>query len=466
MNDTKRQNSGSPLLPPDPVVILVDNKGRDLEVAVLIARHLRSFGIESHLEPLEAFRAAVAAHKPSMVLFNHLNASHLSAWSRRLADIGVLTAVLPNEGFVYDREARPFMSGRFHRPHVDHFFCWNAQHKEALMAEGAEAAGAVHIVGVPRFDFYFEPWSRLLPAAPPRTSDKPRVLFSTNFVFARFINRMADMAAIFAGKQQKLALVKDYKGAVESHFRSRNRVTEYLTSLLDDGRFEVVLRPHPIEDKDFYEEWIAGLSEEQRKHLVYVPGGGIAPLILDCDLEISCEMCTTAVESWIAKKPTIELIFDKHPMLYKEAPAAANVPFEGGDNLAEMVARELAAPDQRKKQELRARHLEMWCASPDGTSALRIARVIAEAVRAKRPADWSKLDAGDKRRAVKLKAYRALGQAYHFDLLLPLKAKVWPKRYTARIGAYRKSIRPADVTEMHDRFERAAQAAKISERQV
>jgi surface carbohydrate biosynthesis protein len=448
----------------DPVVLLVDNKGRDLEIAVLIARHLEALGVGSHLEPLEAFRAAVSAHKPSMVVFNHLNASHLASWSRRLNEMNVLVGVLPNEGFVYNRESRAFMAGRFHKPHVDHFFCWNEKHKEALIAEGVDRTGTIHVVGVPRFDFYFEPWSRLLPAAPARTSRKPRILVCTNFVFAKFIERMQDMAAVFSGKQQTVSLVKDYKGAVESHFRSRSRIVDYLERLLDDGRFEIVLRPHPIEEKQFYEQWLAGLSAARRANLVYEPGGSVAPLILDCDLEISCEACTTAIESWVMRKPTIELIFDKHPMLYRPEPAAANISCDDPVKLPDLIAEQLANPVPAEKQKLRTAHLETWCATPDGTSALRIARVIADAVMKKKSADWSKLDSADWRRAAKLNFYRSLGLPYHYDWLLSLKSNLRPRRYAAKLGAYRKSIRPHDVAAMYERFKIAAEATEKARR--
>jgi surface carbohydrate biosynthesis protein len=175
----------------EPVVILVDNKIRDLNVAALIAHHLETMNVPCQLEPLEAFRAAVGAYRPGMIIFNHLNASHLASWSRRLAELGVLVGVVPNEGFVYDDESRPFMAGRYHKAHVDHFFCWNRMHGEALRAESAEKARNVHVVGVPRFDFYFEPWSKLQPPAPPKTS-RPRVLVCTNFVLTWFAEEDAN----------------------------------------------------------------------------------------------------------------------------------------------------------------------------------------------------------------------------------------------------------------------------------
>lgn len=430
---------------PDPVVLLVDNKIRDLKVAALIAHQLEGMGVPARLEPLEAFRAAVGAYKPSMIVFNHLNATHLAAWSHRLADMGVLVSVLPNEGFVYDDAWRPFMSGRFHSPKIDHFFCWNAQHRAALVAEGADKTQNVHVVGVPRFDFFFKPWSNGLPPAPPRTSGKPRVLFCTNFVFARLHNNPREQEMLFGGTQQNIKGIELYPAAIESHFNSRNKITRYLEVLLDDGRFEVLLRPHPNEERSFYERWMEGLSPERKANLVYDPSTTITPLILDCDLEISCESCTTAVESWIAKKPTIELVFDKNPLLYREAHGALNFECDAPEKLPAMVAQQLAAPEQPEKKELRARHLEKWCGSPDGNSCRRIATIIAEAVRAKKPADWSKLTSADRRRAIKLRTYQAVGQAYHYDPLLSLKHLLMRDRYTPKYKAYRKSILPRDV---------------------
>src|SRR5258706_9352795 len=85
-------------------VLLVDSKTRDLPVAALIAHHLNALGVDCFLEPLEAYRAVLGAYRPQLILFNHLTASHLVDYSKRLAQMGVLTAVLPNEGILYDSE--------------------------------------------------------------------------------------------------------------------------------------------------------------------------------------------------------------------------------------------------------------------------------------------------------------------------------------------------------------------------
>ncbi len=438
----------------EPVVILVDNKIRDLNVAALIAHHLETMNVRCHLEPLEAFRAAVGAYRPGMIIFNHLNASHLASWSRRLAELGVLVGVLPNEGFVYDDESRPFMAGRYHQAHVDHFLCWNRMHRDALVAESKEKARNVHVVGVPRFDFYFEPWSRLQPPAPPK-SKLPRVLVCTNFILTWFIEEDANRKTSYGGSNATAATLRDYGGTVEAHQRGRARLLDYLDALVDDGRYEVVLRPHPNEEHSFYQRWIDGLSPARRARLLYEPRGSITSLILSCDLEISCESCTTAIESWVARKPTIALLFEKHPMLYRRQFGSLNYTCEDPRELPDLVARHLAMPDQAEKNELRAQHLEKWAATPDGLAAWRIARIVADAVSTKEPADWSKLTFNDWRRAMRLKLMQGIGHAYHFDASLWLKRRLFPGRYTVKDRGYRKSIRPNDVSHARQRLTQA-----------
>jgi surface carbohydrate biosynthesis protein len=449
---TGRPSEGAPAGIDGPAVILVDNKMRDLNVAVLIAHQLELNGVPCYLEPLEAFRAVVGAHRPGMIVFNHLNGGHLVSWSRRLAELGVLTAVLPNEGIIYDQSSREVMAGRFHRDvHVDYFFCWNASHRDALLAEGIYRDTRIEVVGVPRFDFYFKPWSNVLPPPPARRSNRPRVLLCTNFIFAHYQNR-EEADRLFGTWARYNPAGKDYWGAVQAHRKSRPRVLEFLQALVDDGRFEVVLRPHPGEEHGVYQAWLDGLTEAQRANVVLATTGNISSLILDCDLQISCETCTTAIESWIAKKPTLALIFDKHPIHYKEVHNAPNVSCDNPAALPDMVARHLAEPIAPEKAAARARHLETWCATPSGQSTSRIAARIAEALRNRRLPDWSKLTANDFRRAAKLRAYQGLGQAYHFDPFLWLKSSLFPQRYALKNRTYRKSIMPRDVVETRQRF--------------
>ena len=171
------------------VVVLVDSRLRDLAVATLIAHHLDRLGVDCFLEPLEAYRAVLGAYRPNLILFNHLTAGHLVAYSKRLAGMGVLTAVLPNEGILYDPYDLKFSAGAHHSgAHIDYFFCWNEPHRAAIV-ENALPGAHVEAIGVPRFDFYFEPWSRAFRVAGRRPRSRPRILLCTNFLYAWFWKR-------------------------------------------------------------------------------------------------------------------------------------------------------------------------------------------------------------------------------------------------------------------------------------
>jgi surface carbohydrate biosynthesis protein len=440
----------------DPVILLVDSKIRDLDVAALIAFHLRGLGIACYLEPLEAFRAVLAAYRPGMVIFNHMTASHLVAWSKKLADMGVLTSVLLNEGIAYDKNELAYNAGRHHvDAHVDYWFCWNEPSRQALAELGVENRTKIEVIGVPRFDFYFEPWSHVFEARKSPRTGRPQILFCTNFQTARFAELPREEGdKFFAPWVGRIPLGENYWRSIEAHHKGRERALDYLNELLLGDKFEIILRPHPREDRHFYTDWIAKLPDERRRNLRIDTASNISKLILECDLEISCETCTTAIESWIAGKPTIELILERDPFWYREEHAQNNIPCNDPKKLPELVEQQLRNPAQSEKTEIRRHHVEKWCSSPDGNSSLRLARIIANAVREKKATDWSKLDLNDYRRAAKLFAFHKLGLAYHFDPTLLVKRAIFPKRYAIKSYVYRKSIKPRDVFNAEQLFER------------
>lgn len=439
------------------VVILVDDRKRDLKGAALIAVHLKQRGIVCHLEPLEAFRAVLGAYRPGMIVFNHLTASQLVAWSKRLADMGVLTAVLLNEGIILDAEQMEFLAGRFHKgAHIDYYFCWNEPHQQALLKQGF-GSSRIEVIGIPRFDFYFKPWSDVMRNSEPtaRLGGRPRILVCTNFPLAKFKELPRDAAdKLFAGWAGRIPVFKEYWRSIEANWNARQEFFIYLDSLVAAGKYEVVLRPHPRENPTYYHEWIKKNSDDGR-HVRFEPTDDISKLILNCDLEISCETCTTATESWIAGKPTIELVFGHDPLMYREEHALANVICEGPAELVALVDRELKNLSQPEKAEVRKRFLAKWCNSPDGRSSEKVAEKITEALRKKSATDWSKLTLNDYRRALKLHAYKKLGQAYHFDVLMPLKRLFFGKQYAVKHAAYEKSIKPRDVIDARRRLENA-----------
>lgn len=437
------------------VVLLVDSKVRDLPVAALLAHHLQKKGLRAALEPLEAYQAALAAHRPRMIIFNHLTASHLAAYSQRLHAMGVLTAVLPNEGIFYDREDLVFNSGRHHtQAHIDCFFCWNHEHERGLREFGGQARTRIEVIGVPRFDFYFNPWSRLYAPPPRRPGERPVVLVCTNFATAHYWELpRSEGDKFFAAWKDRIPRYRNYWKSIEAHFTGRKRVLEFLQRLLESDRYQVVLRPHPREDTNFYWQWMSHLPERQRQCLRLDAESNITSLILGCDVEVSCETCTTALESWIAGKPTIELLLEQDPLWYYEEPSACNVHCSRPGDLPALVEQALMKGVPPALQEKRRAHLAKWCHSPNGHSSEILAAIVAEMINNAPEPDWSKLNWTDFRRGWKWRLTHVMDQPYHYDPLLQFKHLLLPQRYRVKYFTLRKSIRPSDVQDMRKNIE-------------
>jgi hypothetical protein len=237
----------------------------------------------------------------------------------------------------------------------------------------------------------------------------------------------------------------DYWGLVETNWAARDRVFGFMNALAGAGRFELVVRPHPGEPFELYQQWHARLPANQQALATLDRESNITQLILACDLAISCETCTTTLESWIAGKPTVELVLTKHPVFYHASLGALTATCEQPEALAGMVEAQLAAPTPPAWEWARRAHLRQWCDAPAGNSSLKIAQAVAARLaKAPEPA-WEKLRLQDRRRALKLNLVRMLGQAYHFDPLLGLKGLLFPRRYALKRQTYLKSILPGDV---------------------
>lgn len=437
------------------VVFLVDNKRRDLMVASHVAYQLERIGVDCALEPLESTFAALAAYEPDMIIFNHLSASQLMTYSRRLKELGVLVGVLPNEGIGYKKEGLDFLALKAHSgAHVDVFFCWNEPLAEAVRRNATAESEVAQVVGIPRFDFYFAPWSKLFEGTP-QSSPRPKVLVCTNYVFAKYLELPPSEAeALFTSWAKNIPDFEDYWGAIRTHHNNRGRLFEFLTPLLESDLYDVILRPHPGEPSNWYADRIAELPASLQARISLEPNRNITELILGCDVEISMDTCTTALESWIARKPTIDLDLEHHQMLTNEIVRPLNVHCTEPSALPGLVADALARPDQPEFAEARRAHLARWCHSPDGTAAEAMAKMVAAAIAARppRPALTPRLTFNDRRKGLKLKLLRAFNLPYNWNPFLPIRGLLNPTATFIKRTVYAKTIKPSDVREARQKF--------------
>lgn len=422
------------------VVILVDNKKRDLPGAALLAYHLEKRGIECFLQPLGGWRASLAAFKPHFILFNHLLGSHLVQYSRELHRMGVKVGVLPNEGILYNEEVLEFNASKFHNDaHIDHFFVWNEAHKRAIEHGNNGSIRNVHVVGVPRFDFYFEP------LRPPKRSPYPTLLVCSNFVFAQYKEMDPDVAdRLFAPWKDRVSSYRDYWSLIETNHRSRAMFLPFLETLAAQEKYHIIFKPHPGEDAGFYDRWYAGLDETARRWITLEKEKYIWELIPQCDAEIACETCTTTLESWICQKPTIELLLTKHPVFYHDFLSRMTLTCEDPSRIVQTVEQALGGREENRFAEARKNHLAKWCDSPDGHATEKLATIIADSVANTTP-DFSGIDWKHRRKGLKLRAMNTLGFAYNFNPAAVVDFSPLPKLNPEKIKYHRKNITPSDV---------------------
>lgn len=430
------------------VVILVDNKRRDLMVAAHLAHLLARRGLKVFLEPLEATFAVLAARKPDMIIFNHLAASHLTAYSNRLKKLGVLVAILSNEGLLYLDDFREFVALKAHADaHVDLYLCWNNAMAESIYSVRYNPGLKVEIVGIPRFDLYFDPYKAHFTGRNPKVPTKANILICTNYVFAKFKDLPEEEAdRLFADWARNLPSVSDYRGLIDHLHKNRERLTDYITAIANDSAYQITLRPHPNEDASYYEGKVRGLPDDIRSRIRIAHNENITGLILNCDVEISMDGCTTALESWIAGKPTIELPMEPHPLVTHAMLQPLLVQCRDPADLPRMVAEALEKPVLPEIAARRSAHLERWCASPDGKAGERVAEAVVRLLGERPSVDYSRqLTFSDRRKGLKLKLLAMLDKPYGWKPFAFLKKYLSPASYPATLQVIGKTMSPSDA---------------------
>lgn len=443
-------------MPPFSVVILIDLKKRDLMGASLIALHLENLGIQAHLEPIESWRSCIYAWKPDMIIFNHLLHRHVTALSADLHRWGVLVGCLLNEGLALSESQRTYLSEpQYPDVHCDLFLAWNKPHENRLRETGLVTPPENAVaVGVPRFDFYQHPWSNYYRR--PRKSKRTSVLLNTTFALSHFFERTPqERETLYRSLGNgKIPEALDYNQMIDDHYHSRARVIDYLRPLLESGDYDITLRPHPREDVVFYERLRADLPTDQKARLEIEAEDPVFAAILNHDLILNCEDCTTSAESWVAGKPTLTLTFTKNPVFFTELYASCSPQVDDPDNLIAAITHELAHPAQPEFQKPRQAYLDQWLFQSDGQSSLRAAREIHRVLAEKKPQPQLPMSFSGIRRGLKVRFFRLFNEPGHTKFKHMIKRALVGDRakMSIRYRDYLKAIRPGDVREAMSRL--------------
>jgi surface carbohydrate biosynthesis protein len=439
--ESSRSNQQRPRLMKK-VLYFVDQKKRDLPGICLIAHLLKQRGVDCILEPVQAWRAAVALHKPGMIVISNLFADNLIQYSQRLRKMGVKICILPNEGVLYDEELRNFNAFFYHKnAAIDMYLAWNNCQAELIEKNlrGTNPDLRVHTVGCHRFDFNFPP------LRPERITAKPTLLICTIFGYAHYYTKDKKEAEEWlAPFKDKFDSLSDWWGVIEANYNARSRFLLFAERVLADTDYDIIIKPHPNETVDFYERWIAELSENNQQRIRFARDNYLWEVLNECDLLISCETCTTSVEAWMVGKPTLEFIFERKAPFYFHQLSQWNLQCSEPDEVVPMINQVINCGVNQELRAGQVKHLEQWYSNPDGQVSKRIAEQMATLV-ASGETDYSSLNFSDKRRALKLWFNNLLGKQYGLSLLTRVKGNLMPKKYGNKLKVASRAVSGKEV---------------------
>jgi hypothetical protein len=166
------------------------------------------------------------------------------------------------------------------------------------------------------------------------------------------------------------------------------------------------------------------------------------------------DSCTTALESWLANKPTIDLDLERHPILSNPLLDDLNPRCFAPSEILKLVHDCLANSNQAEFYSRRSQHLETWCAAPRGDSAFKTAGKIFDVLRLRFETPAFDLNFIDKRRTLKLKLLRSINKPYNWQPQMFLRSLYNPAGTYIKRKAVEKSITPSDVSQQMALFRR------------
>lgn len=300
------------------ILIQVDNQLRDLPGHAWL-KHLleKRYGHTARLVTRNADLEHVLRFGPDLVVLFHANRPKWVRYTRRLRELGVSVAVIPSEGQFTSERFVSFSAGRYtDLANVDLYFVWNQREKDLLASGSTLPEQRIHVVGVPRLDFYLHPRLRRgFPREPflmrwGFDPSAPLVTWATTFGVAQFEERHEADHLIRQYLDNGLIQSSDDEKFFRDLFRANlaNReicLANVLAVAAEYPSANFLIKTHPFEDRKHYERAVAAAG---LPNVGVVDRDYIWPVLFASDLHLH-QTCMTATEAWVLRKPTLFLDF-------------------------------------------------------------------------------------------------------------------------------------------------------------
>lgn len=446
------------------ILIAVDHKWRDLADYVYAGLLLEKLGHRVHYVRNNLERHYIPIVKPDLVVMNHLLSAKKQEFAKTLQRRNIRTAILPTEGIPTLEGMRTFMGGQHcDLSGVDLHFVWNQPMGDILRRNQTLADHKIVVIGVPRFDFYAKPLSSTLltKSAFLEKYDLdiryPLVTFATNFTQASFHNSNQDFYLKNAKKYGRDKVIEELYGDLDNipkrDFISREILLDAFVKLvMNFPNVNFVLKLHPSEDHAFYKDLIGKTLSSLADRVKIIVHEYIWDVLNATDIELN-RSCTTAIESWLLGKPTIEMQLNPDEYYFSPEHASGSDIVRSEAELLEKVSYYLSGGSvPQSLQQARNQFLEKWCHSPDGHATERMVEHIHRLVG--HDVDSRKKDV-DLRANWKQRIYYnflTLGDHLGHDFRVYGLRKTVARNYVDKLGRFDKYFHDRDITEWRGRL--------------
>ena len=373
------------------ILICVDHKWRDLPGYVYLGMHLEKKNIKVYYCRNGYERFFVELYNPSAVIFNGVWTKTQEAFTKHLHSKKIQVFIIPTEGISILKDSIDH-SAFVHNDLscVEKIFCWNEKSKIALKKNKTISNQNVINAGVLRFDFYTNPVLKKTILSREKflkkyglNPDKKTILIATNFSAARFVGKQLNHFQHDAKAYGYEKVITEAVGSLERmayiDYTSREILLESIIRLNNkyaDINFAVKL--HPSEDHSFYKNYF---KSKNIKKISLISNEIIWDILYNVDLEIN-RSCTTAFESWLLNKPTIEFRLNPEEYYKSEAHSCGSIIAKSQEELENAVELALREPDKFTKQfaQIRNMTLSEFCGELDGEVTKKIAITISESL--------------------------------------------------------------------------------------
>ena len=444
------------------ILFAVDHKWRDLAGHVYAGLLLEQLGHQVAYTRNNLEKNYIAVHKPDLLVVNHLLPQKKQQFAKELRQQNIKVVVLPTEGMPTLDGMRNYAGGKdCDLSGVALHFTWSQAMAEVLHENATIPNDKIVVAGVPRFDFYHPPLRAILDKSAflekyHLDSRYPVITFATNFTQASFYT--ANQNFYFKNAQKhgfdKVldTLFGDAGDIPKRDYFSRELFLKAFVALVRNfPEVNFVLKLHPSEDHQFYQDLIHKNLSSAADRVRIIAHEYIWDVLNATAIELN-RSCTTAIESWLLGKPTIEMQLNPEEFYFSAEFASGSDLVRATDELMAKVQFYLAGGEIPDTLLLaRQAFLQKWCNSPDGNATRVVANHIHRLLLEKKdalPAQKSPLNV--KRR---LNYYLlTLGDHFAHDLRVYGLKNIWRGNYVDKLGRFDKYIHKRDIAAWKERL--------------